>query len=167
MRTPHFSLLFTFTVLCSGLSVAIAQTAIKPPERRPGYWQTTMALGPRTMSTQMCTDAAFEKNSSVFGAGIADKNCTQHTVRPIPGGWAFNSTCTVPSGTDVSSGTVTGDFQTSYHLEMTIHPSSGPDRHTTMDGKWLGARPAGRVPGDIVLPGGRVMNTSKLGRPAQ
>jgi hypothetical protein len=158
MRAP----LIAVAGLCVGLSVAAAQT-FKPPERRPGYWQTTMAMGTYTMTTQMCTDAAFEKISSVFGAGFL-KNCAQREFHPIPGGWVFNSTCTVPGGTDVSSGTMKGDFQTGYHMEMKTHPLSGPDRHTTIDGKWLGQCPAGRVPGDLVMPGGQVMNLSKPGR---
>jgi hypothetical protein len=119
MRAQLIPALIAVAGLCAGLSVAAAQP--KPPERRPGYWQNTMAMGPRTMSTQMCTDAAFEKASSVFGNSFTEKNCAQRDFHPIPGGWAFNSTCTVPNGTDVSSGTVTGDFQTGYHMEMKTH----------------------------------------------
>jgi hypothetical protein len=165
MRAPLIPSLIAIATLCAGLSVAYGQS-FKPPERRPGYWQTTMALGPRTMSTQMCTDAAFEKTSSVFGAALVNKSCAKQEYHPIAGGWAFTSTCTAPNGgTDVSSGTVTGDFQTSYHMELKTHPSSGPDRQTTMDAKWLGQCPAGRVPGDMVMPGGQVMNLSKMGMP--
>jgi hypothetical protein len=146
MRAQLIPALIAVAGLCAGLSVA---------------------MGPRTMSTQMCTDAAFEKASSVFGNSFTEKNCAQRDFHPIPGGWAFNSTCTVPNGTDVSSGTVTGDFQTGYHMEMKTHPSSGPDRQTTIDGKWLGPCPAGRVPGDMVMPGGQVINLSKAAHPAQ
>ncbi len=151
-------------IIVASLGVGLSARAqmFKPPIRRAGYWQTTMNMGPRTMTTAMCTDETLEKSMTVMGQGVTEKDCPQHDYHPIPGGWAFNSTCTIAGRTDVSSGTVTGDMQTNYHMEMTTHPSNGPERHMTMDVKWLGPCPAGRVPGDMVMPGGMVMNMSKM-----
>lgn len=167
MRAPLVPALIVIIGL--GLSLSATAQIFKPPPRRPGYWQTTINIGSRSMVTAMCTDEALEKTFSGMGNGVAEKDCSQHEYHPIPGGWAFNSTCTINGNTDVSSGTVTGDMQSSYHMEMTTHPSNGAQRHTTMDVKWMGPCPPGRLPGDMVMPGGMVMNmsTGKMTRPGQ
>lgn len=147
----------------AGVAVATAAVAqdYKLPARRPGYWESsaTMDIGgrSRTIVTQMCTDAATEKVYSVVGQN-AGRNCSQREIHPIPGGFAFNSTCAFNGSTSVSSGTMTGDFQSHFHMEMTSHRTPGGESHTTIDGKWVGECPAGRVPGDMVMPGGMVMN---------
>jgi hypothetical protein len=147
--------------------VAVAQ--ISPPLRKAGWWETTMIMNmggrQQTMVTQGCTDEATEKASSVFSAGVAARgNCTRRDVTQIPGGWQSTSVCNFGSGTRTSTATVTGDYQSHLHMELVSESAHGPDR-TVMEMKWLGACPAGRKPGDVVLPGGMVVNTVQQAPP--
>jgi len=171
MRRSVQSVLCGLAFLTSA-TLAAAQ-GYQAPERRAGYWESTMTNQgeghPSTMVTQMCTDPAIEKSFSIIGNGVAVRDCSKREMHPIPGGMAFSTTCTHNGVTDVSSGTVTGDFKTSLHMEITTQQSTGAGRHTVLDAKWLGPCPVGRSPGDMVMPGGMVMNlsTGKMSRPGQ
>jgi hypothetical protein len=131
------------------------------PTRRAGWWDqtTNMNIGgePHAMTSQFCTDATIEKQYSVLSANLgARNNCTRRDVTPIPGGWHAVSTCGGRGGQQTISATVTGDFQS--HVHMDIDMSGAASSHVVMDMRYLGACPPGRRPGDMVMPGGMVMN---------
>ena len=160
--------------LVGGVALTIAAAAMAQgmvvPARKPGFWEQTMTMETgrgMTMKSQLCTDATVEKKMSVMGQGMASSNCSQTNMRKTPTGFAFESTCNVAGHTTVSSGVVTGDFQGGYHMDIssTSNPPIAGKGESKMhiDAKWLGPCPAGRKPGDMVMPGGMVVNVANMG----
>ncbi len=148
--------------LCAAGAVTQSQ-AQSMPNRRAGMWETTISGvdgGRQSMKMKTCANPATEHGSSAFtgpmGGGSTDRECSRHDAHPIPGGWAFESVCRHNGTTTSTSGTITGDFQTHYRMQMVSH-GGGPDRHMTIDGRWLGPCPAGGGGRTITLPDGRVM----------
>jgi hypothetical protein len=141
-----------------------------PPQRKPGWWETTMTMSaPMAMKQTMrtCTDAASEKANNAFSSNMqARGTCTQGPIRRTPAGWAFSSTCKEGKMTTTTSGVVSGDFNSGYRMEAVTRMSPAPmpqmaETRMTVDAKWLGACPAGRKPGDVVMANGMVMNMNR------
>ncbi|MEO6340322.1 MAG: DUF3617 family protein [Caulobacteraceae bacterium] len=164
-----------FAVLAGGAGVAVAAAALAQsmamPTRKPGFWDQTMTMETgrgMTMKSQFCTDASVEKKMSVLGQNMAGSSCRQTSMRKTATGFAFDSTCSMAGRTTTSSGVVSGDFQNGYRID-TVSKSSPPLKGTSgeskmhIEAKWLGPCPAGRKPGDMVMPGGMVMNISTMG----
>ena len=166
---------FVVAGLAGGVALAVAAAALAQgmavPSRKPGYWEQTMAMETgrgMTMKSQFCTDASVEKKMSLLGQNMAGSTCSQSNMRKTAAGFAFESTCNIAGRTITSSGVVTGDFQNSYSID-TVSKSNPPmpggrgENKTHIEGKWLGPCPAGRKPGDMLMPGGMVMNVSSMG----
>ena len=147
----------------AGASLAQGVTA---PPIKAGWWEIAMSIGGRSTVIQRCTDPSTEKANAAFSAGITRQDCSENTVRKTASGWAFESTCKVGKMTTTSEGVATGDFQSGYRVAITTHMSPAPtpalaETHMTMDAKWTGPCPAGRKPGDMMMPGGMVVNVGK------
>lgn len=158
-------------LLIAGL-LGLAATAVvaQPtgmPARRAGNWQVTMSgMGGegRSMTMTQCVDPATERSFAPWhrgaygpgGHGGGQSHCSKEDVHAIPGGWAFESVCERPGGgEEASSGRITGDFHTHYHMEVSMH-GQGPERHMTMDAAWVGpCAPGGGQ--TITLPDGRTI----------
>ncbi len=164
MRTSHV-LFVALLGVCLAAEAAQAETAAAPV-RKPGFWETTMTMeGPHAhvMVTKVCTDAALERRTAMFGGANPGKDCSVHEMHRTAGGFAFRSVCKRHDVTTTTAGKATGDFNSLYRVESTtrISAASGPpgrERHMVMDNRWLGACPAGRKPGDLILPSGEVMS---------
>jgi hypothetical protein len=154
--------------LCGAAMVAgaIAQP-MSMPGRRGGLWKTTMTgMGQQggSMTMSMCVDPTKEHSFSPFNgpyahspAGRAEAECSKHEIHKIPDGWAFESVCARAGGSVTTSGKITGDFQSHYHLEL-VTSGGGPERHMSMDNTWVGPCPAGGAQNSVTLPDGRVIN---------
>ena len=165
---------FVFAGLAGGAALAIAAAALAQsmtvPARKPGFWEQTMTMETgrgMTMKSQFCTDASVEKKMSVLGQNMAGSSCSQANMRKTPGGFAFDSTCNIAGRTTTSSGVLTGDFQSGYRID-TVSKSSPPiagagETKMHIEAKWVGPCPAGRKPGDMVMPGGMVVNVANMG----
>ena len=115
---------------------------------------------------QFCTSPDVEKRVTAFSGPMNQKSCSKFDMHRTPGGMVFESVCNRGGITVSSTGTMSGDFQTHYHLDVASHmspaaPGRPGDSHVSMDGKWLGPCPAGRKPGDMVMPGGMVVNIDR------
>jgi hypothetical protein len=146
-------------------SVALAQP-LATPTRRAGWWEQSMTMNMRgkeqTMTTQMCTDPQIERESSVIAQAAGGQSCSRRDITPVPGGWHVVSECSSRfGGSRTTTGMVTGDFQSHLHMDLVSQSARGSD-HVVMDTRWLGACPAGRRPGDVVMPGGQVMNVTEM-----
>ena len=166
----------SFLIASLAAVVAVpAMAQIAPPARKPGYWEQTMTMaGPKgmTMKSQFCTDANVEKSISAFGQSASASACSKNVIRKTPTGYAFESTCKTGNTVSNSSGTAVGDFSKGYTInmvsKMTPPPAPGMgETKMTIAAKWLGPCPAGRKPGDMVMPGGMVVNMANMGRPAR
>ena len=148
-------------------ALALAQPA--GPQRKAGWWEMTMSMTApmaMTQTLQMCTDASVEKPGQAFGPMNQRGDCSAGPIVPDAGGWRFSTTCKAGTMTIETSGTARGDFGSSYHVDAVTRMSPAPmpqmaESHTTIDAKWLGACPAGKKPGDVVVAG----RTMSMGRP--
>jgi hypothetical protein len=162
------------TETAAGGPAATAEGAAKPaataeaaPTRKAGLWEQTMSFNGRTQKISMCVDEATEQKAKFWASeGRASSGCSEERInRTLTGGWQIHSVCQTPEGMKITSdGTVTGDFGSSYHMEMTSVTTGSPmpeangTHKMTMDGAWKGPCPAGMRAGDMVLPGGMKMN---------
>jgi hypothetical protein len=134
--------------------IAAAAKAMEP-RRKAGLWQMAVSTtgGPgMSLSLQTCIDAAHASDFNVKPPASARTNCSSSKSHPIAGGWAFESTCTTNGRTMKTTGTVTGDLSSGYHMEastQTEPPMQGMAAvaKTNIDAKWLGACPPGMKPG--------------------
>ena len=151
MKRPSFRLI---CAILAGVGIGLSMPAfaqVEPPHRKPGMWEQSIQLpGDRVMTMQMCIDEETEKEYSAMGKKMAD--CTQE-FHKIPGGYSFKGTCHGKTAT----GTAIGDFDKAIKVEV---DSEGT--HMTSNLNYLGPCPAGRKPGDLVMPGGRVVNMKDM-----
>lgn len=135
------------------------------PHRKPGLWKQTVSTAGMQQVSSLCLDQATEAKLAVWGAGASKDMCQQSEVSPIPGGWAFRSSCDMGSGgKTLSEGTVTGDFDVSYKVvaksktEGAGAPQMNGEHKMIMEATWEGPCPPDMKPGDMALPGGMKMN---------
>jgi hypothetical protein len=135
------------------------------PSRKPGLWQQTVTTTGMQQVSSICLDKASEAKLSVWGTGASKDMCQQSEISPVPGGWAFKSSCDMGTGgKTVSHGTITGDFDSSYKLqaESTTEGAGAPQMNgahmMSMEATWEGPCPPDMKPGDMTLPGGMKIN---------
>lgn len=165
---PTQSLAAAF-VATLAIAIALPAPAQDIPRRKSGLWEVNMdnssarAKSGRVMTISQCVDSAKDDLSRQIGQEMArEHQCSQSNMRRTPGGLSFDSTCEF-NGTKMKSATsITGDFASSYKME--IHTTYDPpmagraEGTTTMEAKYLGACKAGQRPGDMTMPGGMTMN---------
>lgn len=136
--------------------VATAAASQSAPQRKPGWWDVTVRVMGFNSKVQVCTDARTEAAYPATAGNPGDR-CSPAVNRKTPQGWAFSTTCQTPNGPSRTNGVVTGDFQSSYHVEATTQvpgmPAGMGPVATRIDGKYLGACPAPRKPGEMVMNG--------------
>jgi len=148
-------------VALSLASLAIPASAqIAAPKRKAGYWEQTMTMqSPRamTMKSQFCTDPAVEAKVSALGQAGPGQDCDTTKVTRSAGGFTFESTCRIAGRVTRTKGVATGDFNSNYKLDMTSD-SGGAQSRMQIASRWVGPCPAGKKPGDMVMPGGMTVN---------
>jgi hypothetical protein len=161
-------------ILAAGLAAllpALGSAQAPGMHRKPGMWETTMSLnGQQMMTMGMCTDEATEQRYSVvnpqpMGRGDGSSNCTGMTPTPIPGGYHVEGACTNAGRKSHVVATIKGNFDTAYSMDVATDVDGKAQPPVHMDAKWTGACPAGRKPGDMVMPGGMVVNVNGGGGP--
>jgi len=137
------------------------------PHRKPGLWRQTMAMegmNRELPSTEFCTDAASETKMSLMGQQMSKDHCdTPQFSRNLDGSITFTSSCDTGAGKATSKGTLSGDFNSSYKMEIETDMGGGPSaargpRKMTMTATWIGPCEPGQKGGDMILPGGQKIN---------
>lgn len=152
-------------LITTAMAAAVLAQPMAMPGRRAGLWEMSMssaAMQGHAMKMRQCVDPATERNFSPFNSGSgghgADAvNCSKRDVHRIVGGWAFESVCTQNGKPVTSSGTITGDFQSHYRMELATTGGGGGPQHMTMDNTWVGACTPGGQGNTVTLPDGRVI----------
>jgi|GEM_PF-417789 len=151
-------------------STPVAAAPAGPPTRKAGLWEQSMDMGQMKQTISMCADEASEAKtkwwSTEHGRG-GQTECSEQSVTPTAGGWAFHSVCKMgDSGTVTSDGTATGDFGTHYKVEVTsvtagaaMAQANGTHK-VAIEATWKGPCPAGMKGGDMDMPGGMRISTS-------
>ena len=128
-------------------------TAKGYPKRADGWWETSLGEA----KNQYCVgNGSEEKWSLADDVGLGD--CTKQTFQRIPGGWRFETVCSMTEGhTTTQKGTITGDFRTSYRINQEVVTDQGGVRKGEILARRLGDCPANIKPGDKVS-GGMTLN---------
>lgn len=129
------------------------------PHPKAGLWRTSMSTnaGPGiTLSGELCLDASTEDTAFTTNGRTVSKDCEPTAFEPSSGGFSFTAVCHAKGRTITTTGLATGDFRTSYALDVStrIDPSpSGlpPEVRTRMQATWLGPCRPGQKPGDASM----------------
>jgi hypothetical protein len=142
---------------------------VTPPKRKPGLWLQTVSSSAGSQETKLCLDEATEAKMTLWGQSVGQNVCAKNLITPAPGGWKVESECDFgEAGKNVSTGTITGDFNTKYVLKMTTTTTganvvqANGTQDMEMTGTWQGACPADMKPGDMTLPGGMKVNINQI-----
>lgn len=168
-----------FTLLATIASASVIAFALLPstataqdvPKRKSGLWEIKMdnsaakgasgaaatpGAGLRTMS--QCVDAAKDDMARQSAQQMdKDNKCTQGKISQSGGRITFDSSCDFDGTKMTSHSVITGDFQSSYKMEIKSNfnpPMMGmADSTTTMEAKYMGACKPGMRPGDVQVMG--------------
>ena len=152
----------------AGSAAAIAQLP-DLPARKPGLWETRMTTeqpaGTPVLTSQMCIDAATDREMFEFGLKMSKDTCNKFDSRRTGAGWVIDSECTFGPMKSVSRTTITGDFRTTMtvRIEGTVDGmGAGPQKTLmTQTATWKGS--CGHLkPGDITMGKGVKMNVKQL-----
>ncbi len=147
---------FLLIVGAIGVGAPLAASAqFAGPHIQAGLWQTDMDLSGMKIGSQICMDGSEAASRRVFSppsrdraAATAERECEKQDVRPIPGGYAVDTTCTRDGRVTHVKGTVTGDFTSRYKMDMSIDRDGRPPQLIQMESHRLGECPAGMKPGE-------------------
>lgn len=132
------------------------------PHRRAGLWQVAIDAsgGPGVqMHAEMCVDNSTDKDFAWHGPHSSSQNCSKTEMHPRMGGFSFDSVCRSGARTITSHGTVSGDFNSAYNVDVTtkMDPPGpggmGGEMRSQIKAKWLGPCPAGMKPGSVKMGG--------------
>ena len=164
------------TVLTSiGISLAAclpvaAQPTVDFPARRAGYWEIHIATekptGAPNLDTQVCLDAATDRELMEFGLRMSKDACQRFDMKKAGPNIVIESQCKFGPISSTTRTVMSGDFQLSYsiRIEGTTEgmPGSAKGKQDTLivqTAKWASATcPNGMKPGDFTLPGGMKFN---------
>lgn len=146
------------------------------PKRKPGLWEVSVASAGRPGQVmKQCTDETTDEKMMATGNSMANSlgvQCSKKEMKKAGDTFTAESECTM-NGTKLTSKTVfSGDFNSQYTGETNASydpPLMGmTGSQSTITARWLGPCEAGQKPGDMVMPGGHVVNmemlNSKLGQ---
>jgi hypothetical protein len=171
MRWPAFLLIGSIAALAA-CSKPAPKTPEAPPSHKsvaaflgrphpkPGLWRTSIDAdaGPGVrMTGELCLDESTE-DAAFSGAPRWSKgDCQKVAFSPGPGGGvAFTTTCLAKGRTVTSQGVATGDFNSSYAMDVTtkvdppIHGALG-QMHTRIQATWTGPCRTGQRPGQLSM----------------
>jgi len=148
-------------------------TSAEVPHRKAGLWRQTMTMEGMSQAmpaTEICLDDAAQAKLSMIGRGMGKGRCDPPQFARNPdGSFNFTANCDMgPDGRSVTTGTFTGDFNSSYKGVIDTKMTGGPaaangDHRMTIAAEWVGPCAPDQKPGDMIMPGGMKMNM--LNRP--
>lgn len=154
-------------------SIGKAQLLELPP-RKPGQWEMRMVsekpAGGPSMTSQMCIDAATDRELMEFGLKMSKGSCSRFDMKKAGAGWVIDAECTFGPVKNVTKTTITGDFQyaITVRMEGTMQglPGGGNEPQPTLmtqTATWKAATCTdGMKPGDVSVGNGIRMNVKQL-----
>ena len=154
-------------------SAAVVAQIPDLPTRKPGLWETRMTTeqpaGTPVIKSQMCIDAATDREMMEFGLKMSKDSCKKFDTRRAGMAWVIDAECSFGPMKSVTKTTITGDFQTtvSVRIEGTTDgmPGAGVGPQKTLMTQmatWKGPCGDGLKPGDISMANGFKMNVKQL-----
>ena len=175
MRNWHALALAMFALLC--LSDPSHSEQIDFLARKTGYWEIRMVqdagAGLPDMAVHACIDAASDKAMMAAGLSLTKDMCPKMEMKRDGGAIVIESECKVAGMTSTTKTVMTGDFQSSYKVDITgtvngmpaiAGGKNAPEKMSmTQNAKWLSDKcPDGVKAGDLQMPGGITVNINKI-----
>lgn len=175
MRKLHALGLAIFAVLCQ--SAPSYSEQIEFPARKTGYWEIRMVQaagsGLPDMAVHACIDAASDKAMMAAGLSLTKDMCPKMDMKRNGDAIVIESECNVAGMKSSTKTVMTGDFQTSYKVDITgtvdglpaiAGGKNAPEKMSmTQNAKWLSDKcPDGIKAGDMQMPGGITVNINKI-----
>lgn len=145
------------------------------PARKSGMWEIKMVQdqgGVPDMIVKACIDEASDRQMMAMGLNMSKSMCPEQKIEQTSEGYIIDATCDFGGMKSISRTVMTGDFQSSYKVDITSEMSgmpnmpgmaSGPTK-MTQTATWVGADCTdGLVPGDMQMPNGMKVNTNDMG----
>ncbi|RYF93341.1 MAG: DUF3617 family protein [Caulobacteraceae bacterium] len=137
-----------------------------PPKQTYGQWEYKNTVGGRAMAMKMCVDARSAEAVSWVNPAAAAQDCSKREYDRQPDGtWTFYTVCrTSMGGETTSSGAAKGDFTRNFTVLVTVKTEGATQAAANgvidmkIDASYIGPCPAGQRGGDVVMPGGQIMN---------
>ena len=138
------------------------------PHRKPGLWTQTVSMdgassGPG--SSQICIDAATETKMSAIAQKLPGAHCdTPQFSQNLDGSITFASNCAIGAGKTETTGTIKGDFNSSYTTVMDTKYSGlavaamNGEHKMAITATWTGPCAPGQRGGDMILANGMKVN---------
>ena len=156
---------------------APAAAAAGIPRRKPGLWEMTMSMAGEDMPpvvSRVCLDEATESRLAIWGGQVTTDMCEKNAVTRRPdGSIQFSSVCDMGSGgRTTTTGTATGDLTSDYVVKVrtstvgALTPQMNRTTDMTIASRRVGACEPGQKGGDMMMPGGVVVNMNDVPRPA-
>lgn len=147
-------------------AVAKANAPEAPPKQTNGQWEYKNTVGGRTMAMKICVDAKSQEVLSWVNPNAPADDCAKREYGKQPDGtWTFYTICrTSMGGETTSSGAAKGDFVRNFTVLATVKTEGATNAAANgvidmkIDAAYVGPCPAGQRGGDVVLPGGRIVN---------
>lgn len=137
------------------------------PARKAGLWESTTVTGDQNVTARQCIDSKTDQFAQgAFGGG---QNCSKNTLTKTNAGYEGASECKIGTISAAAKSVITGDFDSKIHMVVDTTLTGLPgakepvQRQMVIDATYLGPCEAGQSPGDIILPGGKVV---KMPNPA-
>ena len=111
--------------------------------------------GSPMMKQSYCVGAGSEEKYSLFDQLTVVGNCSKAEFKRTPAGWDFDVHCAMMDQKMAQTGTIAGDFKTSFAMTMNVSENGGPPTKGTIQGKHVGQCPATFKPGDLVSSEGK------------
>ena len=171
MRLPGACRNFIATVATALAASASAAPALDVPPLRAGLWEATTAgsrpEGRPPAVTRMCLDRQTQRHVLDQLAVALPRMCSRNQYGMRAGRFVTDSACTFGASAIEGRTETTFVRDTSYHMEVVgrVGPAGrlAETRKAVIDGRHVGACPAGMKPGDMVLPNGLRLNLVDLG----
>jgi hypothetical protein len=172
MRTIAASALATLVLLPFAAS-GVSAGGLDIPPRRAGLWDVQMTpKGESPMpsiSMKMCLDPSTDKKMMENGLAMTEGKCSRTDQSRNGDSLVIESTCDFGDGVMTTRATISGDFQSTYKMEIVSDREGGSSplpKHTemTQEATWEGECTGDMVPGDVLMMG-RKFNVMKMATP--
>jgi hypothetical protein len=153
--------------LCAATALASAQDF---PKLKPGLWEMTTASarsdGQAPRVTTLCLDDSVQQDMYRMSAGVMTGMCARHDLKVSGSKVTASAVCDL-GGTKMESQsvmTLTGDTAYRTEARATFDPPmmGATETSTVIEGRHVGACKPGQQPGDMTLPGGKVINLRQM-----
>jgi hypothetical protein len=167
-----------FATSCAAVALLGAKASIahaqELPSRKAGQWEvrtvTEKPIVAPPIVTQMCLDAATDRELLNFGLRASKDSCKRYELKREGKAWVIDAECKIGPISSASHITITGDFQSAVAVKIEgttqgiAAAGAGPQQTLmTQTSRWIAAACAeGMVPGDILLGKGMKMNVKQL-----